>query len=341
MTTERLAKLNTGMRPLIVICGATATGKTDIALNLASMFNGELISADSRQVYRELTIGTGKDIPHHCKLAYYHPKRGISVPYYQCSHTRIWGYDLAQIEDDFNSAAYVSSVQVIMNYLYKRHVLPILVGGTGHYIQSVISPPPTLSVPKNEALRQKLEHLSVNKLQVKLKRLAPNRWSQLNHSDQNNPRRLIRAIEVAHYKTLQIPTKPRTINKTSLDPLWIGLRLNKNNLKSRISKRIDNRLEEGMLEEVKRVQLNQLPPHLPAKQTLGYQELQAYLDNHISLEKAKQLWLTAELQYAKRQQTWFKKNPEIHWFDPLKTQTLTLIVELVRDWYSEIDESKN
>ncbi len=176
------------MIKILIVCGPTATGKTQLAANLAKKFNGELISADSRQVYRGMDVVTGKDWP---------------------KDTTIYGYDLVRPDENFSVAHFVTHARTLINQIIKRKKLPIVVGGTGLYINSLVNPPETLSVNPDWQLRKRLETKSTRQLQDQLKKLNPQRWRQMNHSDQLNPRRLIRAIEVG--QSLQGPTLQASI----------------------------------------------------------------------------------------------------------------------------------
>jgi tRNA dimethylallyltransferase len=171
------------MKKVLIICGPTATGKTTLAARLAKKFKGELISADSRQVYKGMDIVTGKDKP-----------QGVIIH----------GLDLVKPDQEFSAAHFVKVASTLINQISKRKKLAIIVGGTGLYLDSLINPPQTLTIKPNWSLRKKLEQKSIHYLQQQLKKLNPSKWRQMNHSDRLNPRRLIRAIEVE--KSQQGPT---------------------------------------------------------------------------------------------------------------------------------------
>jgi len=281
------------MKKILIICGPTATGKTKLAVQLAQKFSGEIISADSRQVYKGMDIVTGKDRP---------------------TGVKIYGLDLVRPDEEFSVAHFVKFARALINQIS----LPIIVGGTGLYLDSLINPPQTLSVKPNWKLRKKLEIKSIRELQNQLKKLDARRWRSMNHSDQQNPRRLIRAIEVnLQGQSLQVPNL-----QAEFDVLWIGLTAKKEILDQRIAKRVKARVRAGAVKEwqqlKKKYRLN-----LPSMSALGYRQLP---------DIAK--WIKAEQQYSRRQLVWFKKNSHIHWFDI--TQAFQFpVVNLVKAWYNK------
>lgn len=304
------------MNKLLVICGPTATGKTDLALKLAAKYPADLISADSRQVYTGMDIGTGKDV-------------SADTP-------NIFGLDLVKPSQEFSLSQYISYAQKIVFQSWAKQRLPMLVGGTGLYIKGVINPPATAAIPQNSQLRAELENMSVGQLATKIQQLDPDKFNQMNQSDRHNPRRLIRAIEVAEY--LNNNSEPELFYPLPSDNLTIGLSAPLELIDQKIAARVLHRLNAGMVEEVKSLHLNDLDPHLPAAHTLGYQQVIEYLGGKKTLAAATQDWITAEQQYARRQLTWFKKQPEIHWFDVTKIDFEDSVVGLVATWYSEFNE---
>lgn len=240
---------------LLIIIGPTATGKTKLAVWLAKKFNGEIISADSRQVYRGLDIITGKD-----KSAY------GEIP--------VWGLDLVDPKYSFNVSDFVKFASEKITEIQSRGKLPIIVGGTVLYIKSLLHPPETLHIPQNPKLRKELEKLSVKQLQERLGKKI------LNESDFKNPRRLIRAIEVAD-------SKPFPIDRPNLNYQIINLTGPADWINGKIGERVDDRLKLGAAEEAKR---------FPNSTALGVKEIQD-----------PNLWKLHERQYAKRQITFIKK----------------------------------
>lgn len=284
------------MKKILIICGPTATGKTKLAASLAKKFSGEIISADSRQVYKGMDIVTGKDKP-----------KGV----------KIYGLDLVKPDENFSVANFIKFARTLINQIR----FPIIVGGTGLYLNSLVNPPQTLAVSPNWQLRKKLEKKSVEQLQQQLKKINPLRFNQMNHSDQLNPRRLIRAIEVDLQGTsLQVNSARMFLNK--YDCLWLGLTAKKEILDQRIAKRVKARVKAGAVKEWQQLK-NKYSSDLPSMSAIGYRQLP-------DVNK----WIQAEQQYACRQLTWFKKNSHIHWFDITKAFQFP-VVNLVKAWYTK------
>lgn len=286
------------IRSLLVIGGATATGKTDLAARWAEEFNGELISADSRQVYKGMNIGTGKDRP-----------RGV----------KIWGYDLVNPNEDFSVADWVNFAWPVIKRLWAKSKLPIVVGGTGLYLKSLVELPNSLGVPPNKKLRRELGNLGIRQLQEKLNRVAPERFRQMNWSDRNNPRRLIRAIEVANYHLRGVHTATSEVKNPrgacDLNTVWIGLTAERRVLEDRIKQRVEKRAKGGITTEVKRLMREYADWSKQAFSATGYREWRDYIEGKISREQAIEKWQRAEIQYMRRQLTWFKKMRQLTWFD--------------------------
>jgi len=318
------------MNKLLVICGPTATGKTGLALRLADRFNGELVSADSRQVYKYMNIGTGKDVPEDFWPEISNiPFQGRKVPYLTNGKTRIWGYDLVHPKEEFSVAQYVDIAHAIISHILREGKLPILVGGTGLYIKSVTDGIATSTVPKNYGLRKVLETKTVEKLGVGLGRLDPARLEAMNASDRANPRRLIRAIEIASYKGT--PVLP---NASTYDTLRIGLSLKKEELDVRINARVEARVRAGMREEIAGLLEKGVRWSSQSTSSIGYRQWKGYFKEEVSLSEAVSAWKSAEEKYAKRQKTWFKRDERIRWFDVSKEDYLKEIEKTVKKWYS-------
>ena len=267
------------MNKLLVICGPTATGKTALAATLAKKFNGELLSADSRQVYRGMDICTGKDRP--------------DVP--------IWLYDVVNPDEEFRVSQCVKLARVAIFDIQKRNKLPIVVGGTGLYIKALINPFDTIDVPPNMRLRKKLQTMSVRELQTVTVR------GNMNQSDWNNPRRLIRKIEIASSPK----TGLRGESLKAFDYLMIGLTAPLPILYRRIDKRFAGRMRAGLAGETASL-LARFRRDLPSMSAIG-------LNEHA---------------YARRQLTWFKKQKGIHWFDVTDRQMSNKVAALVGAWYT-------
>lgn len=281
---------------LIVILGPTASGKTGLAIKLAKKLDGEVVSADSRQIYKEMNIGTAKpmdleQIPHHL-LNIKNPNQPYSV---------------AEYKEDAIKA--IKDIQ-------KRGKLPILVGGTGLYIKAVVE---NLDIPRveaNPAIRESIEkEISEKGLDFVFKKLVKLDPEAAYTIDPKNPRRVIRALEV----TL-LTKKPFTAQKKTGSPLFnvleVGILVEKEELKERISARIDQMIKDGLVEEVENLQKKYGSQQ--AFDAIGYREIIDYLNEKISLEKAIEDMKINTWHYAKRQITWFKRDPRIKWTDNQK-----------------------
>lgn len=325
-------------RKIFIICGPTATGKTQTGINLAQKIGGEIISADSRQVYRGMDIGTGKDIPPASQFQIPDfpepPQEPFKIGYYILDGIKIWLYDIVEPSFQFNVADFLYCVNLVLENIYQRGKVPILVGGTGFYIKSLIDGINTLGIPPNWELRKNLESFSIPDLQEKLMQLSPKRFSQMNQSDRQNPRRLIRAIEIASSRKIKIFK-----SNFNFDPLFLGLIAPKEILYQRIKERIKKRIQEGILDEVKSLLKKYSWENSALGTTLAYKEWQPYLEGKCSFEETIQTWQKNEKDYARRQIIWFKKDPRIHWFDITKISQLT-IEKFAQNWYSKGDGKK-
>lgn len=276
---------------IIVILGPTASGKSSLAIKLAEKFGGEIVNADSRQVYKKMDIGTGKTdslgskIPHHL-LDIVAPNKPFSLAQYQRMAFRA-------IDD-----------------ILKRKKIPIICGGTGLYIRAIVD---NLDIPKvapNPILRQKLEKQTAAKLFSQLKTLDPKTAKII---DRHNKRRLIRALEVVLTKQTSFSELQKT-KKPRYKVLQIGLNVDRQILRQRIEKRFNQMIKDGLINETKSL-LNKYPANIPSMSGIGYLEMGQYLAGEISLDEAIQKAVARTYQYSKRQMTWFKKDERIKWID--------------------------
>mgnify|MGYP003394200103 FL=1 len=276
---------------LIVVVGPTASGKSDLAVALARKFNGEIISADSRQVYRGLNIGSGKITKREMK----------GVPHHML--------DVANPKNVYTVSQYQKAAQKIVRYIERKRKLPIICGGTGFYIDSLLSGTSLPPVPPNKALRKKLLKKPVAQLYKMLKKLDPRRAKEI---DRHNPARLIRAIEIAKAlgKVPKLNIQPSVFNV-----LKIGIRPENEELKKRIHERLLKRVRQGMIKEVGNLHKDGVSWKRLESFGLEYRFVAQYLQGKISKPEIEQLE-TAIRQYAKRQLTWFKRDKEIQWFTP-------------------------
>jgi tRNA dimethylallyltransferase len=320
------------MKKLLIICGPTATGKTELALYLAKKFNGELISADSRQVYKWMDIGTGKDIPEGFEFRVSSFEfEDIEVCYYTNGNIRIWGYDLVKPTEGFSAGRYVKIVKRIIGDIYDRDKLPILVGGTGLYIKGVVDGIKTAEIPKNAKLRKSLEQNSAGKLYNILARVDPTKAASLNLSDKNNPRRLIRAIEVADY--YQNNTDKKGIQHIGFDKLFVGLTMPRDLLNKRIKARVHKRMKQDIESEINELFIKGVVWRHQSMDALGYRQWEGYFNGSLTKDEVVIKWINDEVKYAKRQMTWFKKDKRITWFDINGKNWKLNVEKVVNKWY--------
>jgi tRNA dimethylallyltransferase len=282
-----------GLAPLVAIVGPTASGKSAFALRLGQRLPGsEIISADSRQVYRGLDIGTAKPAPHEQALV---PHRLI---------------DIVDPDQPFSLADYQRLAYAAIDAAQK----PFLVGGTGLYVRAVVDGFQLPSAPPDPALRG--AGLSRERLLQRLRELDPSAAETI---DTANRYRLLRAVERAGRP---LGAQPR------YRVLHIGLTAPREELYRRADERIDRMLQAGWLDEVRRL-LARYPPGLPALSGLGYAELARHLQGELSYDEAVVLAKRRTRQFIKRQQTWFKRDPRIHWFDITQPGWMAQATELV------------
>ena len=293
------------MNKMLTILGPTASGKTSLATVVASRLNGEIISADSRQVYRRMDIGTGKDLADYVV-------DGKRIPYHLID-IREPGtkYDLFEYQQDCLEA-YQGIIQ--------RGTFPILCGGSGLYIESVLGGYKLSPVPQNPELRRRLEGKSLEDLCVILEQLkARNHSAMHNKTDVDTAQRAIRAIEIETYN-LEHPTDNREFPK--IDSPIIGVNIDRNNRREKITARLRQRLSHGMVEEVKALMNSGIPPENLIYYGLEYKFVTEYLIGKTSYEEMFKGLEIAIHQFAKRQMTWFRgmerRGYTIHWIDALQ-----------------------
>jgi tRNA dimethylallyltransferase len=280
------------MQPIrvIAVVGPTAVGKTAFGIKLAQEVGGEVISADSRQVYKGLDIGTGKvtqeemnGVPHHL-------------------------IDVADPRVQFNVSDFVELGRKAITDISRRGKVPIIVGGTGMYIDSLVGRMGMSNAKPDPILRARLETASLGELQDELQKLDPERFKNI---DQKNPRRLVRAIEVAHSGVATNAQQEKLY-----EVQWIGITLPREELRERIIKRLKDRLGAGMLDEAKRLHAEGLSYERMDALGLEYRAMAKHLQGEISYEEMIALLEIEIYKYAKRQMTWFKTNPDIKWQAP-------------------------
>ena len=315
------------MKKLLIISGPTASGKTSLAFSLAKKFDGELISADSRQMYRKMDIVTGKEIDEKIK-------------------TRL--IDVVAPDEQFSVSHYYQLAWKAIEDIRQRKKLPIIVGGTGFYIKAVLDGIETMGIAPDWKLRGEFETLTVDQLQEKLKQLDAKRWDRMNESDRKNPRRLVRAIEVTTLSghpersegslaNARIADKRRDSSATpqnDISVLWIGLTVPNTILYQRIDQRVEERLKMGAVEETKEL-AKKYGWDIPSMTGQGYRQLRGFVEGKLSLEEGVKRWKFAEHEYARRQMTWFKKDKRIVWFDISDSKFQEKVEERLREWYDK------
>ena len=284
--------------PLIVIVGPTAVGKTGLSLRLAQDFAVEIISADSRQIYRGLNIGTAKPTPHEQTVAPHHL------------------IDIADPDDVLTLAEFQARAFTMIDSIFRRRHLPLLVGGTGQWIWSVVEGWHIPRVPPDQAFRAELEKLANREgsqtLHAQLAEVDPLAAQKI---DPRNVRRVIRALEVFEKTGIPISQQQRKA-APPFRTLLIGLTMSRPLLYERIDRRVDKMMELGLLEEVERLVRAGVSWHSPALMGLGYRQLCFYLRGELSLEDAIALIKKETRRFVRQQYNWFRANDKrIQWFD--------------------------
>lgn len=292
------------MQKMITILGPTASGKTSLAAALAARIDAEIISADSRQVYRGMTIGTGKDLDDY--------RQGDRViPYHLI--------DICEPGTKYNLFQYQQDFHLIYNNIVAHGVRPILCGGTGLYIESVLKGYALSPVPQNQALRDELADKSLAELTEMLEDLKHRNHSVMhNRTDVDTAQRAIRAIEIETYN-LEHPTDNRTL--PPIDSVIIGVDINREERRRKITQRLKQRLEEGMVDEIRQLLDRGIAPENLIYYGLEYKFVTEYVIGKTSYEEMFRQLEIAIHQFAKRQMTWFRgmerRGFTIHWIDAL------------------------
>lgn len=304
---------------IIVIIGPTAVGKTSLSIQIAEKFNGEVISGDSMQIYKDLDIATAKvtaeemgGIPHHL-------------------------IDVREMDEDYSVSDFQEEASVKIKEISERGHLPIIVGGTGLYIESLLFPVSHAKVEPNEKLRKELEKYADEEGNEEL-------WEKLNEVDPaaadkthpNNVRRVIRALEVYEetgelFSSFQNERKKK---ESEYDVFVIGLNTDRKVLYDRINQRVDEMAKEGLVEEAK-ILWTKAGPELSVQSTraIGYKEFFDYFNDEITLDEAIELVKQNSRRYAKRQLTWFRNRfDDVHWYDLVRER------ETIKDCLQEIGE---
>ena len=292
---------------LITICGSTATGKSGLALAIAQRLNCAIISADSRQVYREFNIGTAKPTPAEQQL----------VPHYLI--------DICKPTETLTVANYQEQAQILIEQ-------GLLVGGTGLYIRAIVQGLKIPRVAPQPELRSQLLSLGQIQLYSMLQQIDPVAAQKIHAND---PVRTVRALEV-FYVTGRPISEQQGANPPNYPILQIGLDCDSTALTRRIAQRTEQMIADGLVAEVEHL-CQKYGSDLPLLNTLGYQEIKQYLAGGISLEEAKNLTVVHTRQFAKRQRTWFRAYPQIEWFDAENPDLLEQVWQRVQEFRENLN----
>jgi len=310
------------MDKIICIAGPTASGKTSLAVELAKLYNGEVVSCDSMQIYKGMDIGTAKPtldemqgIPHHM-------------------------LDVAAPDEDFSVSRYCALADPIVQDILSRGKTVIIAGGTGLYMDALIKGndfAPFPATGRREELEALAEREGIEAVMEQLRAVDPEALDR----SQGNPRRIIRAMEVYletgetitthNRKTQAIPPK--------YQPVWFALEdENRQDLYDRIDRRVDIMLEQGLVDEIKSLLTSGIPSKCTAMQAIGYKEFIAALDGQCTIAEAAEEVKKSSRHYAKRQLTWFRRNPNMIWLRRAKGETTREIVEKARPFLRDFDK---
>lgn len=294
---------------LIVLIGPTGVGKTELSLSLAEFLHTPVINADSRQLYKDLTIGTAAPTADQLKRVKHYFVGTLGLTDY---------YSAAQFESDVIS---------LLDQLYKTHPFALMSGGSMMYIDAVcngIDDIPTVDQETREMIMERYQQEGLTPLSNELHLLDPDYYAIV---DQKNPKRILHALEIC-YMTGKPYSSFRTNKKKerSFDIIKIGLRRDREELYERINKRVDEMIQNGLIDEVKSVMSYR---HTNALNTVGYKEIFQYLDGNWSLEQAIEKIKQNTRIYSRKQMTWYKKDTEIHWFHPDNDKEIKKFLELV------------
>ncbi len=288
---------------LISIVGPTAVGKTDLAIELAQLLSTEIISADSRQFYREMNIGTAKPITDELEMVPHH---------FIDSHS---------VNDEYNVGEFEQDVIETLSDLFNSYQHVVMVGGSGLYCKAVwegFDKFPAIDPIVRKGLREELVEHGLSKLRMELRKTDPVYFEEV---DLNNPQRIIRALEVFRSTGNPFSSYRQQREKTPREftSVKIGLELPRDELYRRIDQRMDKMIRDGLFKEAQSLHAYK---HLNALQTVGYSEIFKYFEGEYDYEEAVRLLKRNSRRYAKRQFTWFKRDPDIRWFAPTDSDAI-------------------
>lgn len=302
------------MRPVLAIVGPTAVGKSAVALDLCHRLGGEIVNADALQVYRGFDVGTAKPSAADRRRVAHHL------------------LDILEPDEPFSAGEFARRARLAIDEIRGRHRLPVLVGGSGLYLRALIqgiSPIPPIAPELRRELGARLDVEGPEALRAELRRLDPATAERLAPGDSQ---RLLRALEVAlgTGRTLSSWIAEKPIGRGGVDAVQVALTLPRALLYDRIAARVGEMLADGWVDEVRRLLAAGLEPALPAFQAIGYRELAGHLAGEATLEQATERIVRATRQYAKRQLTWFRRQPDIAWFAAEKSAPEAILRYLAR-----------
>lgn len=303
---------------LLVIVGPTAIGKTAVSINVAKKLNGEIISADSMQIYKYMDIGTAKIKPEEME----------GIPHYLI--------DIVYPDEEFTVADFKNYSEKYIKQINDKNKIPIVVGGSGLYLNSIVYKLKFAQIKKNESFRLKCEKLvdqyGVGYLYDRLCQVDP---ITSNNISPNDTKRIIRALEVYHEtgKPMSYFNKNFREKTDKYNLVMVGLNTDRAKLYSRIEKRVDKMIEEGLIEEVKNLLNMGYSRELTSMQAIGYKEIISYLYGEIDLEEAIEILKRNTRRFAKRQLTWFKRDDRIKWIDIDKFNDMDEIGNFIVNYY--------
>ncbi len=284
------------MHNILCVVGPTASGKTRLSIALCKQFNGEVLSCDSMQLYRGMTIGTAKPTPEEMQ----------GIPHHMI--------DVADPGESFSVSRYVEMADPILQDILARGKTCVIVGGTGLYVDSLIAGRRFAPYPET-GKRQELEAMDIERVIELLRRVDPESAARIPPADH---KRLIRAAEVylETGKTITQHNRETQAIPPKYHPLWLGLDFpNRAELYARIDRRVDEMLAQGLMEEIQGLLAAGTPPTATSLQAIGYKEPMAALRGEMTMQEAVEKIKQESRRYAKRQLTWFRRNPDIHWIE--------------------------
>lgn len=300
----------------IIILGPTASGKTNISLSLAKTLNGEIINADSMQIYKFFNIGTAKPTPNELQTVNHHL------------------FDFVNPNDEFSVSDYRQFAEKKIDELKNKNIIPIFVGGTGFYINSLITNYSYGQSEKNDKIREKYNQILNEKGPEYLHNLLKDvDYESSLKIHQNDTKRVIRALEIFETTGKKKSEVQNLEIKQNINPLIIGLTYPREMLYERINLRVDQMIQDGLVEEVQSL-YKEFSINSQAFKGIGYKEFIPYFENKITLEEVKESIKMNTRRYAKRQLTWFRKTPNVNWYDKSIYSEEEIITDIISKFNS-------